>query len=197
MNAALFKRLESAFDEAWSLAAMERSAYVQNLGRVDRELASRLMELLALDTREVDGRVRASLERATITTGGEKGTSAGPYRLLGIIAEGGFGVVHLAEQPAPVHRLVAVKVIKPGMDSRQVLERFNDERQALALMDHPTVVAAIDAGTTTEGRPFVVMPLVPGLPIAGYCRDRGLSVAERCRLLIEVCRGVQLCMPII
>ncbi len=115
----------------------------------------------------------------------------GPYRLIAEIGQGGFGVVHLAEQTSPIRRLVALKVIKPGMDTRLVLRRFEAEREALARMDHPAVVAVLDAGATEAGRPFVVMTLVPGLPITAFCASEGLSLGDRVRLMLRVCRGVQ------
>ena len=97
------------------------------------------------------------------------GSRIGPYKLLQPIGEGGMGTVFLAEQTAPVHRMVALKVINPGMDSRQVLARFEAERQALALMDHHNIARVLDAGTTDGGRPFFVMELVKGTPITRYC----------------------------
>src|SRR5262245_22216340 len=93
---------------------------------------------------------------------------AGRYRLLQQLGEGGFGIVYMAEQREPVHRTVAVKVIKPGMDSAQIIARFEHERQALALMDHPHIAKVLDGGTTEEGRPFFVMELVRGIPITKF-----------------------------
>ena len=97
------------------------------------------------------------------------GDEIGPYKLLQQIGEGGMGVVFLAEQTEPVQRTVALKVIKPGMDTRQVIARFEAERQALALMDHPNIARVLDAGTTDAGRPYFVMELVKGMPITEYC----------------------------
>src|SRR5262249_55791964 len=97
------------------------------------------------------------------------GTVIGPYKLLEQIGEGGFGVVFLAEQTQPVRRKVALKVLKPGMDSRQVVARFEAERQALALMDHPHIAQIHDGGTTSDGRPYFVMELVKGIPLTDYC----------------------------
>src|SRR5258706_8593796 len=106
-------------------------------------------------------------------------------------AEGGMGVAYLAEQDEPVRRTVALKIIKPGMDSRQVVARFEAERQALALMDHPNIAKVHDAGTTPAGRPYFVMELVRGLPITDYCDKARLSIPERLRLFVLVCRAVQ------
>jgi WD40 repeat protein/serine/threonine protein kinase len=116
---------------------------------------------------------------------------AGRYKLLQRIGEGGMGTVWMAEQTEPIHRRVAVKVIKAGMDSKQVLARFEAERQALALMDHPNIARVLDAGTTDAGRPFFVMELVKGTPITKYCDDKHLSVRERLELFGDVCRAVQ------
>src|SRR5262249_48793281 len=103
------------------------------------------------------------------------GTVIGPYKLLQQIGEGGMGVVFMAEQSRPVQRMVALKIIKPGMDSRQVIARLEAERQALALMDHPHIAKVLDAGTTATGRPYFVMELVKGTPITKYCDDKHLT----------------------
>ena len=110
--------------------------------------------------------------------GGAADTSIGPYRLIRTLGIGGMGEVWLAEQVRPVHRLVALKVIKPGMDSRQVIARFEAERQALALMDAPCIAAVFDGGVTEGGRPYFVMEYVQGEPITTYCDRHRLSVAR-------------------
>jgi WD40 repeat protein/serine/threonine protein kinase len=119
------------------------------------------------------------------------GTVIGPYKLLEVIGEGGFGVVFMAEQQQPIRRKVALKVLKPGMDSRQVIARFEAERQALALMDHPNIAKVLDAGQTSSGRPYFVMDLVKGLPITDYCDESQLTPRERLELFASVCQGVQ------
>jgi serine/threonine protein kinase/tetratricopeptide (TPR) repeat protein len=119
------------------------------------------------------------------------GTVIGPYRLLEQIGEGGFGVVFMAEQLEPLRRQVALKIIKPGMDSRQVIARFEAERQALALMDHPNIATVLGAGQTTSGRPYFAMELVRGLPITEYCDQARLTPRERLELFLPVCRAVQ------
>jgi serine/threonine protein kinase len=119
------------------------------------------------------------------------GTVIGPYKLLQEIGEGGMGTVYLAEQTQPVRRTVALKLIKPGMDSRQVLARFGVERQALALMDHPNIAKVFNAGTTDAGRPYFVMELVKGIPITRFCDERRLTLRERLDLAIPVCQAVQ------
>src|SRR5262245_15171880 len=119
------------------------------------------------------------------------GTVIGPYKLLEQIGEGGMGVVYVAEQTQPVRRKVALKIIKPGMDTQQVIARFEAERQALALMDHPNIAHVIDAGATESGRPYFVMEPVRGLPITDYCDRERLSIPERLELFVQVCRAVQ------
>jgi tetratricopeptide (TPR) repeat protein len=119
------------------------------------------------------------------------GGRVGRYRLLQQIGEGGFGVVFLAEQTEPVKRQVALKIVKLGMDTRQVVARFEQERQALALMDHPHIARVIDAGATESGRPYFVMELVRGQPITEFCERHSLPIRDRLRLLIQVCQAVQ------
>jgi WD40 repeat protein/serine/threonine protein kinase len=115
----------------------------------------------------------------------------GPYKLLEQIGEGGFGVVFMAEQQHPVRRKVALKVLKPGMDTRQVVARFEAERQALALMDHPNIAHVFDGGETASGRPYFVMELVRGIPITEFCDQNHLSIRERLELYVTVCQAVQ------
>ncbi|MGQ0633084.1 MAG: protein kinase domain-containing protein [Planctomycetaceae bacterium] len=119
------------------------------------------------------------------------GTQIGPYKLLEQIGEGGMGVVYMAEQLKPVRRKVALKIIKPGMDTREFIARFDAERQALALMDHPNIARVFDAGATPTGRPYFVMELVRGIPITDYCDQNDLSVREWLELFVTVCHAVQ------
>lgn len=119
------------------------------------------------------------------------GTRIGPYKLLQKLGEGGMGTVYMAEQEEPVRRTVAVKLVKPGMDSRQVVARFEAERQALALMDHPNIAKVLDAGTTETGRPYFVMELVRGVPITRYCDQQHLTTKERLGLFVPVCQALQ------
>jgi serine/threonine protein kinase/tetratricopeptide (TPR) repeat protein len=119
------------------------------------------------------------------------GTFVGPYKLLEQLGEGGMGTVWMAQQTEPIRRRVAVKVVKAGMDSRQVLARFEAERQALALMDHPHIARVLDAGTTPSGRPFFVMELVKGVPLTAFCDQRRLSAHDRLLVFQQVCLAVQ------
>ncbi len=119
------------------------------------------------------------------------GTQIGPYKLLQKLGEGGMGVVYMAEQEQPVRRKAALKIIKPGMDTAQVVARFEAERQALAMMDHPNIARVLDAGATGSGRPFFVMELVNGIPITDYCDRARLTPRERLELFIPTCRAIQ------
>jgi len=119
------------------------------------------------------------------------GTMVDRYKLLQRIGDGGMGVVYIAEQERPVRRRVALKIIKPGMDSSQVIARFEAERQALAMMDHPNIARVLDAGCTATGRPYFVMELVQGIPITKYCDDKELDTRARLELFIQICHAIQ------
>ena len=131
------------------------------------------------------------LGQAAASLTDEPGDRIGRYRLLEEIGHGGCGVVYLAEQDEPVRRKVALKVIKLGMDTKQVVARFEGERQALALMDHPNIAKVLDAGATDTGRPYFVMELVGGIKITDYCEQNHLTTRQRLDLLIQVCRAIQ------
>jgi eukaryotic-like serine/threonine-protein kinase len=138
------------------------------------------------DTKSLDGESALSVQ-----AGGETDQTIGPYHLLQKIGEGGMGEVWVAEQQTPIRRKVALKLIKTGMDTKQVIIRFQSERQALALMDHPAIARIFDAGETRQGRPFFVMEYVQGIPITDYCDQNRLTVQERLELFMQVCDGVQ------
>jgi len=160
----------------------------------DRGALARLQALLRIHEQESTF-LRSPAEGAPFDLGGppgeSPGTVVGPYTLVRPIGEGGMGIVFLAEQDRPVRRQVALKIVRPGMDTRQVLTRFEAERQALARMDHPNIATVLDAGTTDAGRPYFVMELVQGEPITRYCDDRRLTVRQRLELFAAVCQGVQ------
>lgn len=133
-----------------------------------------------------------ALTGQTMAIGFSDGAQIGQnYKIVRRLGEGGFGVVYLAEQTQPIRRQVAIKVIKAGMDTRQVIARFEAERQALALMDHPHIARVMDAGATEDGRPFFVMEYVAGVPIDSYCREQQLDLRARVKLVQDVCRAVQ------
>ncbi|MFC1652477.1 serine/threonine protein kinase, partial [Planctomycetota bacterium] len=115
----------------------------------------------------------------------------GRYRILELLGEGGCGLVYLAEQQRPMKRRVALKVIKPGMDSKQVIARFEAERQALALLDHPNIAHVYDTGVTEAGRPYFVMEYVQGLPLTEHCDRQKLTIAERLQLFLSICQAVE------
>jgi serine/threonine protein kinase len=173
----------------------ERSAYLDRACGGDDALRARIEALLR--AHQQAGSFLAAPPIADSVTldvakpPGGPGTVIGPYKLLQTIGEGGMGTVSMAEQTHPVRRLVAVKLIKPGMDTRQVLARFEAERQALALMDHPNIARVLDAGATPDGRPYFVMELVKGVPITRYCDVHRLGVRDRLVLFADVCRAVQ------
>ncbi|HAV63670.1 MAG TPA: serine/threonine protein kinase, partial [Verrucomicrobiales bacterium] len=178
----------------------EREAFLDEQCRGDDELRGRLLALLA--AHGAAGNFLAGepgpAEKRTIPESEDvapvaegPGSTIGRYKLLQKIGEGGFGVVYMAEQREPVHRRVALKIIKLGMDTRQVVGRFEAERQALAMMDHPNIARVFDAGATETGRPYFVMELVKGVPITEYCDERRLGMAERIRLVTQVCQAIQ------
>lgn len=195
------QRVKEIFDGARRLEGKEREAYIDAACVDEPDGASMAREVRALlaDLASATGFLEgatggaAALAATLLATGpGEGvGTRIGPYKLLERIGEGGFGLVYMAEQEAPIRRRVALKVIKLGMDTRQVIARFEQERQALAMMDHPNIAKVLDAGATPTGRPYFVMELVRGEPITTFCDDRKLGVRDRLALVSQVCDAVQ------
>ena len=198
---------ETIFTRALEKPAEERGAFLDEACVGDAALRERLEVLLRAHdnpgsflrspaaglgvTADASGAPGADDAPGERPTGVGPGSRSGPYRLLESIGEGGMGTVYRAEQIAPVRRMVALKVIKAGMDSRQVLARFGAERQALALMDHPQIAKVLDAGATESGRPYFVMELVKGVPITDYCDEHLLAPRARLELFIPVCRAIQ------
>jgi serine/threonine protein kinase/Tfp pilus assembly protein PilF len=181
------------------LAAVERApeawpAFLDGACDADAELRARVDQLL--HAHQAIGSIHGGASEALVATGDEPcgegpGTTIGPYKLLEQVGEGGMGVVYMAEQEQPVRRKVALKIIKPGMHSAQVVARFEAERQALALMDHQNIARVLDAGTTDSGRPYFVMELVKGVPITRFCDDNHLTPRERLELFVPVCQAIQ------
>src|SRR5580704_3724771 len=176
-------------------ALADRRAYVAEACQGDEGLRQGVEALLAAHERAGSFLVSpavgapASVDGAPVREG--PGTVIGAYKLLEQIGEGGFGIVYMAEQHQPVRRKVALKVVKPGMDTRQVVARFEVEQQALALMDHPNIAHVFDGGVIVSGRPYFVMELVRGVPITEFCDQNQVPVRERLDLFLSVCRAVQ------
>jgi WD40 repeat protein/serine/threonine protein kinase len=184
---------EALFNAALAVPKAERATWLA-VYCPDLDLRGRVEGLLAAHERSagpLDLPVTGPYAPSASDTPGAAGMQIGPYKLLQLIGEGGMGAVWMAEQDQPVRRRVAVKVIKPGMDSRQVIARFEAERQALALMDHQNIARVFEAGTTPEGRPFFVMELICGEQITKFCDDNHLSPRERLELFVPVCQAVQ------
>ncbi len=195
--------LESLYFAALERAPADRSAYLDEACRDKPELRERVERLLAakpqigefLQPPAVTVTFAGEHEQATVDFPGRDerigAMLAGKYKLIEAIGEGGMGSVFMAQQTQPVKRNVAVKVIKAGMDSKAVLARFEAERQALAMMDHPNIARVLDAGTTDGGRPFFVMELVKGVPITEYCDAHKLTPRQRLELFVPVCNAIQ------
>ncbi|MEM1186542.1 MAG: serine/threonine-protein kinase [Planctomycetota bacterium] len=189
MNDGKLSQEFEVFLETLERAPAERAAFLEERCAQDGHLRDRVLELLA-------GHDRAEDHESSVGPGwsvtSQPGTpkAIGPYVVLSRLGEGGMGVVYAAEQSRPIRRRVAVKVLKTGSDSREVLARFDAERQALALMNHANLAQILDAGMH-EGRPYFVMELIAGVPVTEYCDRRRLTIAERLELFIRVCEGVQ------
>jgi serine/threonine protein kinase/tetratricopeptide (TPR) repeat protein len=199
----LTEREVAIFNTARRLAGSERAACLDEACAGDAALRQRLDELLRVDEPAGDflekpayGDSSAAARpggtfRLPVSLSEKPGDRIGPYKLLQQIGEGGCGVVYMAEQEAPIRRRVALKVIKLGMDTKSVIARFEAERQALALMDHPNIAKVLDVGATEAGRPYFVMELVKAIPITRYCDENNLSTVTRLGLFVQVCQAIQ------
>jgi len=185
---------ETVFEAAVQLPADKRADFLAEACGDDARLHQRIEVLLAAHDRgggfmeQPAGPARPAAPDFSPEKGGDK---IGRYKLLQQIGEGGCGLVYMAEQEEPVRRRVAIKVIKLGMDTKQVVARFEAERQALAMMDHPNIARVLDAGATESGRPYFVMELVRGVKITDFCDEHNLPTEERLSLFIQVCQAVQ------
>ncbi len=171
----------------------ERARYLDQACAADDSLRAEIEDLLGAVGRAGEFLIGSSPTPPTLEQGitEKPGTQIGPYKLLEQLGEGGMGVVYMAEQKEPVKRRVALKIIKPGMDTRQVIARFEAERQALAMMDHPNIAKVLDADATETGRPYFVMELVKGVPVTKYCDEQHLTPRERLELFVPICQAVQ------
>ncbi len=199
------ERMRDIFDQARRLPKPDRAAFLNGLAAIDGPMRAQIEDMLgALDeagpflSEPTQGNHHAqpTADLASAVTlapalSEGPGTRIGQYKLLQLIGEGGFGSVFMAEQEKPVARKVALKIIKLGMDTRQVVARFEQERQALAMMDHPNIARVFDAGATETGRPFFAMELVKGDAIVEYCDKNNLSIHDRLELFAQVCKAVQ------
>ncbi|HTV39991.1 MAG TPA: protein kinase [Candidatus Sulfotelmatobacter sp.] len=189
-------REEEIFEAALKLPEGDRAAYVDSACGGDAAMRARVTELVTAHAAAgsfMDGPVVSAKKTIVVSLPLDEkpGDKIGRYKLLQQIGEGGCGVVYMAEQEEPVRRRVALKVIKLGMDTKSVIARFEAERQALAMMDHPNIAKVLDAGATETGRPFFVMELVRGIKITDYCDQNKLSTSERLGLFIQVCNAIQ------
>jgi tetratricopeptide (TPR) repeat protein/serine/threonine protein kinase len=186
-------QVEALLDEALPKSPAERAAFLDHACEGNRELRQEVERLLAVHP-HAEGFLGRPALHDTAAYGPLReasGTVIDEYKLLEQIGEGGMGTVWMAQQTEPVKRLVALKLIKAGMDSKQVIARFEAERQALALMDHANIARVLDAGTTSTGRPYFVMDLVKGVPITKYCDEHHLTPRQRLELFLPVCQAVQ------
>ena len=189
------KEIETIYNAALNRPSeSERKAYLDAACGDDSSLRARVEELLRANSEAGDFlEVHAiepgvTLDKPPSFEG--PGTKIGHYELLELIGEGGMGLVYLAQQKEPVRRKVVLKIVKPGMDSKQVIARFEAERQVLAILDHPNIAHVFDAGTTDTGRPYFVMEYVKGMSITRYCDEKKLSIEQRLRLFEQVCEGI-------
>ncbi len=198
MSRGTWEKAKQILADALELPPAERKSFIEQACVDDPAMREEVMSLLV--AHEEAGSFLADGTSDGDTAGAPSpfhsptpapGSRLGPYKLLQIIGEGGFGTVYLAEQEEPLRRQVAIKVIKLGMDTKQILARFDAEKNALSMMDHANIARVLDAGTTDEGRPYFAMELVRGVPITEYCDTHRLSIRERLELFREVCNGIQ------
>jgi len=189
------KDIKSIFLEALEKkTAEERASYLDHVCGNDTDLRAEFESLLKAHGEAGDFLESPAIDPEAASDNApsveDPGTKIGHYELLELIGEGGMGLVYLAEQKEPVRRKVALKIVKLGMDTKEVVARFETERQTLALLEHPNIAQVFDAGTTETGRPYFVMEYVEGRSITKYCDEQKLNVEERLELFREVCEGV-------
>ena len=187
---------EAIFDFARQIECHDmRSKYLEQACGTDKILRDRLAEMLGAFDKEQSYLEKPALDLSATTDAPQitekPGEFVGAFKLLQRIGEGGFGVVYMAEQSTPVRRKVALKLIKPGMDTKEVIARFEAERQALAMMNHPNIAKVYDGGETASGRPYFVMELVKGVPLTKYCDEEKLDTQDRLKLFQTICAAIQ------
>jgi non-specific serine/threonine protein kinase/serine/threonine-protein kinase len=186
-----WKVISELLDQGFELPEEARARWLDGVHREHPELVPTLRKLMAAHSAAARSDALDTIPAIELPPGAREGQQIGPYELVRRVGAGGMGEVWEARQLRPVQRRVAVKLIKAGMDTRQVVARFESERQALALMDHPTIAKVLDGGSTPEGRPFFVMEYVDGVAITAFCDERRLPTDERLALFVRVCEGVQ------
>ena len=191
-------QVERIFSEAQKLdSKVDRDAFLERECGINGPLRQDIESLLRVELEADSFLDRPAFEKLAVTESAslgdmsDSGESIGNYRLLQKLGEGGMGTVYMAEQTEPLNRRVAIKIVKPGMDSKQISARFEAERQALALMDHPNIAKVLDAGCTDDGKAYFVMELVKGIPITQFCDQNKLSMRQRLELFVPVCQAVQ------
>lgn len=189
MNSDL-NRVEELLEQALTRSESDRTAFLAEACEGDKKLREEVESLLAM-AGNADGFLDTLVAGERDAPAEEPGTVIGHFKLLQKIGEGGFGTVYMADQEAPIRRRVALKIIKAGMDTKQVVARFEAERQALAMMDHTNIARVFDGGSTESGRSYFAMELVKGVPITQYCDEQKLTTEERLRLFMDVCSAVQ------
>jgi eukaryotic-like serine/threonine-protein kinase len=190
------ERIKAIFVEAVERTGAQRDAFLHRACGGDAELLAEVEAFISASERAGDFLASPTTDSLAAgspdqSAGESPGSVIGPYKLLELIGEGGFGSVFMAEQSQPIRRKVALKIIKLGMDTKQVIARFEAERQALAMMDHPNIAKVFDAGATETGRPYFVMELVRGVPINQYCDSQKFTTNQRAQLFVQVCQAIQ------
>jgi tetratricopeptide (TPR) repeat protein len=193
MNPERFAVVKELLADLEGLPEAERTAYLDRACAGDAELREDVASLMRADIPSLmqTGGLAARVAPILTDDRGALGRTIGPYRLMDVLGEGGMGVVYQAEQIEPIHREVALKLVAPGMDSARVVSRFESERQALALMNHPYIAQALEAGTGEDGRPYFVMELVRGEPVTEYCAREKPPLSARLQLFLRICEAIQ------
>jgi serine/threonine protein kinase len=191
MEQTQWARVKELFGAALELEPSQREAFLREAcgGDEDEDLRAEVESLLA--AHDQPGLLSANPWQNDLLKDMQAPKSIGPYELIRKLGEGGMGQVWLAEQTAPVRRQVALKLIRAGLYDEALFQRFQSERQSLAMMDHPAIAKVFEAGSTPNGQPYLVMEYVPGLPITDYCDEKKMAIRERLDLFIKACEGVQ------